>query len=190
MKQEKLILFGNGSHYSIAVFNNLLERGIVPVAVVVPEYAPVTISRPPGLKVDAQVAANQIIEIARHLSIPVIYAPRALSSSLAEKIITIQSRIPARGLLAIFVATRNSRRCRQGGTQPASVAVTRISWCGTGFRTTKLQGNQARCDSTSVKSGVRLWGNCCTSWFPTGKWFRRTRTNRGSGRIARSRPDG
>ena len=86
MKQEKLILFGNGSHYSIAVFNNLLERGIVPVAVVVPEYAPATISKPAGLKIDAQVMANQIIEMASHLSIPVIYAPRILKSSLAEKL--------------------------------------------------------------------------------------------------------
>jgi len=86
VKQEKLILFGNGSFYSIAVFNNLLDRGIVPVAVVVPEYAPAAISKPAGLKVDANIAANQIIEMASHLSIPVIYAPRTLSSSLAEKL--------------------------------------------------------------------------------------------------------
>ncbi|MFA9419750.1 MAG: formyltransferase family protein [Gammaproteobacteria bacterium] len=86
MKQEKFILFGNGSHYSIAVLNNLLERGIVPVAVVVPEYPPATISKPAVLKVDAELVANQFIEMVDHLSIPVIYAPRKLKSSLAEKL--------------------------------------------------------------------------------------------------------
>lgn len=86
MKQQKFILFGNGSHYSIAVLNNLLERGIVPVAVVVPEYPPATISKPAVLKVDAELVANQFIEMVDHLSIPVIYAPRKLKSSLAEKL--------------------------------------------------------------------------------------------------------
>ena len=86
MKQEKLILFGNGSHYSIAVLNNLLERGIVPVAVVAPEYPPATISKQAVLKVDAELPVSKIIEIVGHLSIPVIYAPRTLKSSLAEKL--------------------------------------------------------------------------------------------------------
>ena len=86
MIQEKLILFGNGSHYSTAVLNNLLERRIVPVAVVVPEYPPATISKLAVLKVDAELVANQFIEKVGHLSIPVIYAPRTLASRLAEKL--------------------------------------------------------------------------------------------------------
>ena len=86
MKQEKLILFGNGSHYSIAVLNKLLERGIVPVAVVVPEYPPATISKPAVLKVDPELPVSKIIEMVSRLSIPVIYAPRTLASRLAEKL--------------------------------------------------------------------------------------------------------
>ena len=86
MKQEMLILFGNGSHYSIAVLKQLLEREIVPVAVVLPHYPPATISEPVNLKVDVEEPANDFIGIAKHLSIPVIYAPRALKSRLAEKL--------------------------------------------------------------------------------------------------------
>jgi len=86
VKQEKLILFGNASHYSNAVLKNLLDRGIVPVAVVLPEYAPAAVSKSVALKVDAEVPVNQFIEMASRLSIPIIYAPRALEYILAEKL--------------------------------------------------------------------------------------------------------
>lgn len=91
MKQVKLILFGNGSHYSIAVFNNLLERGIVPLAVVLPEFPPAKRNKRADINVDAGAPANKLTEIARRLSIPVIYAPRALKMALSEELATFNA---------------------------------------------------------------------------------------------------
>ena len=91
MKQAKLILFGNGSYYSIAVLSNLLERGIVPLAVVLPEFPPATTNKSADINVDAGMPTNKLTEIARRLSIPLIYAPRALKSALSEQLVTFNA---------------------------------------------------------------------------------------------------
>ena len=40
MNQEKFILLGNGSFYSIAVLGHLLKQRVTPVALVLPQYPP------------------------------------------------------------------------------------------------------------------------------------------------------
>jgi len=89
--QEKIILFGNGSYYSIAVFENLLERGITPVAIALPEYPPSKHNEPIKFEVEQTVLANKLIETARRLSIPLIYAPKPLSASLPEKLLVFKA---------------------------------------------------------------------------------------------------
>jgi methionyl-tRNA formyltransferase len=89
--QEKIILLGNGSYYSIAVLDNLLERGITPVAIALPEYPPSKRNESIKFEVEQAVPPNNLIETARRLSIPLIYAPRALSGSLPEKLVAFKA---------------------------------------------------------------------------------------------------
>ena len=86
MKQDKIILFGNGSYYSIAVFDHLLKQGVTPVALVVPVYPPAATDDKAAIRVDAPVANNQFIDIAERLSIPILYAPRQAQAGLPERL--------------------------------------------------------------------------------------------------------
>ena len=88
---EKIILFGNGSYYSIAVLDNLLGRGITPVAIALPEYPPSKRNESIKFEVEQTALANKLIETARRLSIPLIYAPKPLSDSLPEKLLVFKA---------------------------------------------------------------------------------------------------
>ena len=83
---NKIILFGNGSFYSVAVFRSLLDRGLTPVAVGLPEYPPATLNATPELVIESAATTGVFYRLARELSIPVIYAPAATRMDLAEKL--------------------------------------------------------------------------------------------------------
>jgi len=89
--QEKIILFGNGSYYSIAVLDNLLERGITPVAIALPEYPPSKRNGSIKFEIEQAVLENKLVETSRRLSIPLIYAPKPLSDSLPEKLLVFKA---------------------------------------------------------------------------------------------------
>jgi len=89
--QEKIILFGNGSYYSNAVLDKLLDRGIAPVAIALPEYPPSKHNESKKIEVEQAALANKLIETARRLSIPLIYAPEPLSASLPEKLLVLKA---------------------------------------------------------------------------------------------------
>jgi methionyl-tRNA formyltransferase len=86
VKQDKIILFGNGSYYSIAVFDHLLKQGVTPIALVVPVYPPAATADKAAIRVDAPAANNQFIDIAERLSIPILYAPREAQVDLPGRL--------------------------------------------------------------------------------------------------------
>ncbi len=86
MKQEKIILFGNCSYYSMAVLDHLLNRGVTPVALVVPVYPAAAKDDQAQIRVDAPGGKNQFIDIAEQLSIPILYAPREAQAGLPDRL--------------------------------------------------------------------------------------------------------
>lgn len=86
MNQEKFILLGNGSFYSIAVLSHLLKQRVTPVALVLPQYPPATKDAKTQIRVDAQAGKNEFADMAGRRSIPVIYAPRATQPGLPGKL--------------------------------------------------------------------------------------------------------
>jgi methionyl-tRNA formyltransferase len=85
--QEKVILFGNGSFYSIAVLDNLLSWGITPISIALPEFPPSTHNnKVSAIDVEQGLSANKLTETASRFLIPLVYAPRALSASLPAKL--------------------------------------------------------------------------------------------------------
>lgn len=86
MKQEKIILFGNGSYYSIAVLDQLLKQGVTPVALLVPVYPAPAKDDKAAIRVDAPDGSNQFIDTAERLSIPILYAPRQAQVDLPHRL--------------------------------------------------------------------------------------------------------
>ena len=91
MPQQKVILFGTGAHFSVAVLNELLLQGLKPTALVLPWYAPSTVKPDYRIAVDVTGDNNQFEVRAEHLSIPLIYLPENSQSHLIQEIINFDT---------------------------------------------------------------------------------------------------
>jgi methionyl-tRNA formyltransferase len=87
LPQQKVILFGTGAHFSVAVLNELLSQGLKPLALVLPEYAPSKAKPDYRIPVDVTGGNNQFVVRAEQLSIPLIYLPEPSQSHLTQEII-------------------------------------------------------------------------------------------------------
>ncbi len=82
----KVILFGTGAQFSVAVLGNLLSHGLVPVALVLPQFAPSESKGLHELPVDVAGKENRFVTQAKRLSIPLIYLPEPSQSLRADKL--------------------------------------------------------------------------------------------------------
>ena len=77
---------GTGAHFSLAVLDYLLLNGLKPVALGIPEFAPVILKGLGKTAVDSAVRENQFVLAAERLAVPLIYLPESLQAAEAEKI--------------------------------------------------------------------------------------------------------
>ncbi len=86
MLKSEVILFGTGAQFSIAVLDNLLSHGLVPVAMVLPQFAPSESKGLHELPVDVVGKENRFVTQAKRLSIPLIYLLEPSQSLRADKL--------------------------------------------------------------------------------------------------------
>ena len=84
--QHKVILFGTGARFSLAVLDHLLARDLKPVALVLPEFAPGKIKSAIELPVQVSTKENRFVTQAKRLSIPLIYLPESTQSTQVHRL--------------------------------------------------------------------------------------------------------
>ena len=91
MLQQRIILFGTGALFSVAVLDHLIAHELKPAALVLPGFAP---SIPEGLgdtRVDTGVDVNPFVRASKRLSIPLIYLPESSQASEAPNIASVKA---------------------------------------------------------------------------------------------------
>jgi methionyl-tRNA formyltransferase len=87
--QQRVILFGTGACFSVAVLDQLLGYGLKPLALVLPEFAPSELMSVNEIPVDVISKNNQFVTRASQLSIPLIYLPEPSQSVQVEAIVKL-----------------------------------------------------------------------------------------------------
>ena len=85
--QQKVILFGTGARFSLAVLDHLLANELKPVALVLPEFAPGKVKTVTELPLQVPTKENQFVTQAKRLSIPLIYLPESTQSPQVHEFI-------------------------------------------------------------------------------------------------------
>jgi len=86
LSESTVILFGTGAHFSNAVLDQLLAQGLKPVALVLPQFAPLAIKSENELQIEVDRSENQFAIQANLLSIPMLYLPQPLQIELVDTI--------------------------------------------------------------------------------------------------------
>jgi methionyl-tRNA formyltransferase len=89
--RQKVILFGTGARFSVAVLDQLIAHGLKPIALALPEFAPAILERIGETRVYSGVKENRFIKKARQLSIQMIYLPESSQPSMAQKIAALKA---------------------------------------------------------------------------------------------------
>ena len=85
--QQKVIFFGTGALFSLAVLDHLLAHELKPVALVLPEFAPGKVKTVIELPLQVSTKENQFVTQAKRLSIPLIYLPESTQSTKVHEFI-------------------------------------------------------------------------------------------------------
>jgi len=85
-ESSRIIFFGTGAHFSVAVLRRLTELEVTPCALVVPEY-PAAKAMPLLDNIDLDVASKKPLpKMAVKMNIPLLFAPEKNHASLADKL--------------------------------------------------------------------------------------------------------
>ncbi len=84
--QQKVILFGTGARFSVAVLDHLLAHELKPVALVLPQFAPGKVKTVIELPLQVSTKENQFVTQAKRLSIPLIYLPESTQSTQVHRL--------------------------------------------------------------------------------------------------------
>jgi len=88
---QRVILFGSGGLFSASVLDGLVMRGLKPVALVLPGFAPAKLTGLGTAQVEVGRKVNRFVSEAKRLEIPLIYMPQVLQTSQVEKIALVKA---------------------------------------------------------------------------------------------------